>query len=351
MPAHFADHPNVHDVIDTDPAVGWDSLTRMRSKAALYRCETYFREAMADVEAVLGAYTGPLLYRSALVIVKADGLLAGKQRVIHDFLLRHDLWPVAVRQIRFTRMLAREFWRYQLTLASLDRLAVNDWVLTAGPALLLLLRSGGEHDLPASVRLSALKGSANQSEQKPDSLRYLLGQPNRLVNFFHCADEPADIVRELGMLFDRQTRYALFGALAAGQLPPADAEVLETVLTDDAAPRGLDAAEAVRRIVAAVAACDPDQLDPAVRADLHTGLEGMRANRIIAWRPFEAALLASGAELDPWDIAMAGSSFTANDVDGGSKVLVNPDPESWREASGTGQPVPAGELAESNVKG
>ena len=338
MPAHPARHSGVRDVITTDPAVGWDKLTRMRAKARLYRCETYFREAMADVEAVLGAETAPGLYRSALIIIKADGLMAGKQRTIHDFLLRHDLRPVAARQIRFTRMLAREFWRYQLTLASLDRLAVNDWVLTVGPALLLLLRSDGEHDLPASVRLSGLKGNANQSEQKPDSLRYLLGQPNRLVNFFHCADEPADIVRELGMLFGRQTRYALLSALAAGQLSRADAEVLDVALADGSRPRTLDAAEAVRRLAAALAACDQDRLDPVVRADLHTGLEGMRAQRTIAWRPFEAALLASGAELDPWDIAIAGSSFTANDVDGGGKVLVNPDPESWR------RPIPGDNL-------
>jgi len=338
MSAHLARHSGVRDVITTDPAVGWDTLTRMPAKARLYRCETYFREAMADLDAVLGAETAPVLYRSALVIIKADGLIAGKQRTIHDFLLRHDLCPVAARQIRFTRMLAREFWRYQLTLASLDRLAVNDWVLTAGPALLLLLRTDGEHDLPASVRLSGLKGSANQSEQRPDSLRYLLGQPSRLVNFFHCADEPADIVRELGMLFDRQTRYALFGALAAGQLSRADAEVLDAALDDAATPCILDAAEAVRRLAAALAACDQDRLDPAVRADLRTGLEGMRAQQTIAWRPFEAALLASGAELDPWDIAMAGSSFAVNDVDGGSKVLVNADPESWR------RPIPSDEL-------
>jgi hypothetical protein len=53
----------------------------------------------------------------------------------------------------------REWWRYQLTLATLDRLAVNELLLTGAPAL-LLVRDEKASPLPGTVRLTSLKGSA-----------------------------------------------------------------------------------------------------------------------------------------------------------------------------------------------
>ena len=110
---------------------------------------------------------------------------------------------VAARSITFDRLLWRALWQYQLTSATLDRLGVSDRHLAAGPGLLLVLRSTDGHDLPATVRLTSLKGSATLEQQVRGTLRHRLGQANRVLSLLHVADEPADLVRELGVFFDR----------------------------------------------------------------------------------------------------------------------------------------------------
>jgi hypothetical protein len=90
----------------------------------------------------------------------------------------------------------------------------------------------------------------------------------------------------------------------------------------------VDVGESLRRITNAVHDRLP-RLTPVQRDVLTDGLAVIRSGRTVAWRTFEIALLATGAELDPWDVAMVGSSSIDNDVPGGSKVLINPERQSW----------------------
>jgi hypothetical protein len=66
---------------------------------------------------------------------------------------------------------------------------------------------------PASLRLAQRKGHSLPARRRPDDLRSVLRPPNQILNFVHVADEPADIVRELGIFFDRRERRALLAAL------------------------------------------------------------------------------------------------------------------------------------------
>src|SRR5207237_1940393 len=59
----------------------------------------------------------------------------------------------------------------------------------------------------------SLKGPARQAERRPGQIRYRLRNPALLLNFLHTPDEPADAVRELGVLFAADERLALFGEL------------------------------------------------------------------------------------------------------------------------------------------
>lgn len=320
---------NTAQSVEEPCSVEWRTLTRMPLKARLYAQETYFREALTDAEEQLGDSLPDVLWRATLVILKADGLMAGKLGIVHRFVEAHDFGVVAVHPFTFDRLLGRELWRYQLTLASIDRLAVNDWVLTVGPALMLLLRSGDGYDLPGTVRLSSLKGAADLTVQDPDSLRSYLGQPNRLVNFIHCADEPADLVRELGLLVDDVERRRLLAALRTGRIDAHDRSILEDALKRDAAGgRSVAADEALARLAGAVAA----RPGPGTGRVL-TDVERMRRGEKIEWRPFVRDLVALDVALDPWDVAIVGSTFIEYDVPGGSKILTNPTVESWRHGA------------------
>ncbi|KUL39702.1 nucleoside-diphosphate kinase [Streptomyces regalis] len=310
----------------------WSTLTRSQTKRDLYARETYFREGLCDAEEALGAGgLATVLRDTALLMVKPDGLAAGKLPPVLEYLTEHGFTPVAVREFRFQPFHWRELWRYQLTSATLDRLAVNESLLGAGPALFLLLRGEPGHELPGTVRLSTLKGSATLEAQKPGTLRSLLGQPNRVLSYVHVADEPADLLRELGLLFDVPARRALLDSLACGALTAQDKDALDQALERFAAPtRSLASADALSRVAESVAAAAPG---PAAESARHA-LQRMERGERIGWRAFLADLDAAGACPERWDLAVLGTYFIVYDEPGHPKVLANPEPESWKSDAG-----------------
>ncbi|MEU3824018.1 nucleoside-diphosphate kinase [Streptomyces sp. NPDC029080] len=307
----------------------WSALTRSQPKRDLYARETYFREGLYDAEDVLGERLPAALRDSALLMLKPDGLAAGRLLPVLDYLDEHGFRVAAAREFRFQPFHWRELWRYQLTSATLDRLAVNELLLGAGPALFLLLRSEPGHPLPGTVRMSTLKGSATLEAQKPGTLRALLGQPNRVLSYVHVADEPADLLRELGLLFDAADRRALLGALAGDVLSDEDKDTLDRAKERFAGPsRSLDRADVLGRVTRAVEAAAPG---PAADAARHR-LERMARGERVEWRPFLADLAAAGAHPDRWDLAALGTYVIEYDEPGHPKVLTNPDPQSWASA-------------------
>src|SRR4029077_7773503 len=56
-------------------------------------------------------------------------------------------------------------------------------------------------------------GPRRQRERRPGQIRYRLRNPALLLNFLHTPDEPADAVREFGVLFAADERLALSRAL------------------------------------------------------------------------------------------------------------------------------------------
>jgi hypothetical protein len=307
----------------------------MELKAQLYASETYFRESLSDFTEVLGDSLSDTLWRTGLLIVKPDGLAASKLRTICRYLVENHLLVVGSALFSFNPTSAREFWRYQFTLATLDRLAVNDRVLLAGPALLLMLTDARSHDLPTSVRMSLLKGAADLSVQQAGTLRSLLGQPNRLCSMIHCADEPADLIRELGVLLDAPTRRRLLRSIQRQEPSALDRAALEDALRiSDEGRLNLDVESARRRMMAATRACDA-QTPKQARAleTVMSGLDQMGRGGVVAWRRFARALEHLPLQVDPWDIALLGSTFIVLDEPGAAKVLVGPDPEAWRGAN------------------
>ncbi|MET8679636.1 nucleoside-diphosphate kinase [Streptomyces sp. NPDC004647] len=316
--------------------VPWPSLTRIPAKERLYARETYFREGFGDAQDTLGPSLASALHHSALLMLKPDGLAAGKLRPTCAFLEEHGFRVVGVRELGFDRLRWRELWRYQLTTATLDRLAVNEYFLSAGPALLLLLCDNGRHPLPASVRLGTLKGSAGPAGRKPGTLRGALGQSNRVLSLVHTADEPADVVRELGLLFDGPERRALLSGLARGRPTAEHTQELAAALDRYGGPgRSLSGAESLRRVRAAVEARRAAGGTPAGRAErVLARLAEIREGGLIDWRAFARDLEALELTVDRWDLAVLGSHCIRCDEADHPKLLEGPDPEAWIRTTG-----------------
>jgi hypothetical protein len=324
------------------PALDWSALTRSAEKAEHYRDEVYFRESLRTVREVLGQDAGSALWHGATLMMKPDGLAAGKLGTVHGFLRDNGFTVRAVERPELTRFTWRELWRYQLTPSSCDRLAVNDLVLCR-PALLLALRHDDPGGIPATVLLASLKGPADVADQWPGCLRARLAQPTKVFSYVHVADEPVDLVRELGVLLDREPRARVLAALRhrdgehAG-LPDADRRLLAVALeADRRVVRDMDAAAALERAADALATL-PDGARSGPAADrLRTDLDRMRAGGPIAWAPFARALADTGLKLDEWDLALLGASFISTDVPGVGKAIGSVRPDDWRS-----RPGPAG---------
>lgn len=207
----------MHRITDADalPTVrAWHGLTRSPRKRELFAEDLYFREAWADASDVLGEGTGALLSRVALFNFKPDGLVGRRAERTLDFFAQHGFTVVGMAPLRLNRHSMREVWRHDWNVYTTDRLALCSLMHGATETLVLILRDDRfDGVVPASVRLSDLKGSADPEARGPEALRSVLEPPNRVINFNHVADEPADIVRELGIFLDRAERRGLFEAL------------------------------------------------------------------------------------------------------------------------------------------
>ncbi|MEU3662045.1 nucleoside-diphosphate kinase [Streptomyces sp. NPDC032940] len=312
-------------------SIVWDALTRIPTKAGLYEREIYFREGLADAEEILGDRFGELIRSTALLMLKPDGLLTGKLAPILDFLADQRFTPVAAQHVEFTPVLWREMWRYQLTSATLDRLVVTGHVYATGPCLLLFVRDDAPSPIPAAVRLSGLKGSSDPDTRSPDSLRARLRLTNRIINHVHVADEPADLLREIGLLLSPAERRRILRAVADGSMPESDHDRLRAEL-DREIDRlyTLDVEEPLARLepkVRASAAGDAASAETAARVLAWT--ERIRQGRIVPWRAFCADVESLGIDVTDWDLAVLGSVCVASDDPGTAKVIDNPEAGLW----------------------
>lgn len=273
----------------------WRRLSSLDEKWRLYARDPHFRESMWDARRVLGPDLFPVLHQIALLVVKPEALAGRRVDRIMGFAAANDFTPVQIVPFSFTRHVVRELWRYQWNAATIEKMGVADRINCALPTAVLLLRDDRRpRELPAAVRMKSLKGAATPEEREPGSLRGALAAPNRMTTFVHSADEPADVVRELGIFFDRPQRQALLADLADGlasdltgrchaRLKRLEAAAPETDFDPDAA---------WQRILSRASGATAEGL--ALQRDLYAS-----AGAIEWWRFLD---LAERARADEWDV-------------------------------------------------
>jgi hypothetical protein len=188
-----------------DPGPGPLALTSDPDKQRLYLLDPAYRSGHRSFHDALGDLS--VLHRRALAILRPDAFAFRRAHRIVEFLRAHDLVPIAWRPFRFSWHQVLDLWRYQLTKATDDRLGLGCELLTGEPSVLVLLAerrpAGG---IPASVRLWSLKGAFDAQGRGRGTLRDALAVPHRMFGFLHTADEPIDLIREVGVLLSPSRR-------------------------------------------------------------------------------------------------------------------------------------------------
>lgn len=183
--------------------------TTLPAKARLFADDTYFAEGWQDAERLLGPSIEDYGRTHSYLLVKPEALLLGKLPTIRDWLSTNGWDVVAARPLRTNRHTLRGLWRYHWNAVTRQHKDVVDLLFAQSGSLFLLLRSGTAHAEPATQRLAAGKGPAKPAKRSAGELRALLGNHNAYLNFVHSPDEPADLFRELPVLFDATERARL----------------------------------------------------------------------------------------------------------------------------------------------
>lgn len=194
----------------------WKLLTIFGSKKSYFSTETYFRESFFDGHDVGGENIVNLMVRTAVVVLKPEIFASGKTRDVINLIERYDFKLKAFSTVKYDRLKIRETWRYQYSEATIDRMSLVDHLYCLGDAMLLFFEDTSPVlTKPASARLHKLKGASEARLRTPDTLRSIIRIPNGVIRLFHVPDEPADIIREMGILFDRDQRLLIYNQLCS----------------------------------------------------------------------------------------------------------------------------------------
>jgi hypothetical protein len=312
-------------------------MTVLPDKARLYLAEAWFREGWADLVRLGGIRAPSLTHEHALLLFKPDAVVARAIVPALEHLEDAGFAPVAAEPVEWNRHLTRALWLYRFNVASVERMALHDLILFAGPSLLVVLRDlrlGDGDPVPASVRLTAAKGPSRPERRRPDHLRSVLGVTDRMLNLFHTADEPADLVRELAIFLPARERRELIARVLAGSEGMREVRAAVDSLYAQAPRCDFDLNGALERVSTAArrrAAASEDE-DERERWELVAGRAavaraGSREERLELW----TLLRELDPDIDRWERAVIGTwTIDHDEVGDGQQTLGDAPPQAWQ---------------------
>lgn len=271
------------------------TLSVMPEKLALYATDTHFLESWEDLLEV-EPEGDRLLQDVATITFKPDAFAARAVEPALAWLADQGFDVIGAEPLFFDRATIRGIWLYQWNVASRDRKEVVDDLLGAGRSLVVFLRlSAGRRgpNTTASSHLSTIKGPATPHRREPGHLRTHLASPNTLLNFVHTADEPADLVRELGVYFAAPIRRSVYQRFQAGTEALEEALFLAREIGEEIPTHHLD----LQRTLGGLR----HRLGPHDDASLVSLLDDVRAGRADDWRALLVRLAQVGVAPDTWD--------------------------------------------------
>ncbi|MEU4084347.1 nucleoside-diphosphate kinase [Streptomyces aureus] len=202
-------------------------LTHDPVRRHTYPDDVYFREMAAFLDGWEPERTDRALLASTFVMFKPDAVVGRRVEPALAFLAGHGFEPLGALTVRVDARLCRELWRYQINAAPLAVIRAVDMILESGPPCVFVAlrdtRGPRRTGTSAAERLAELKGSSKNRAVNGGSLRGALGCELMCLNFAHAPDDPADLIREVGVLLPGRRERAL-SLLAADVSPQGAAE-------------------------------------------------------------------------------------------------------------------------------
>lgn len=315
--------------------IQWRTLTVSPRKSDVFQEDLYFRECWADVQELLGEAAPALLGSTALLSFKCDGVAGRRMTRTLEFLTEHGFVVIGLAPVRLNRHSMRELWRFNWHVYPTDRLNLMSVMHAATDSLLLLLHDTRyDTSVPGATRLADLKGAADPGKRRPHELRSVLEPPNSVINFVHVADEPADVVRELGIFLDRPQRREL---LASGRWDSDTnlmRQALEAVrdLERRYPPHDFDLRAALRRLSA----------DPSVTAaGLDRVVAATTGGPAMSWDELVSVVGPAGARSSVWDFVCVAAAVLPAKRESLTDLLPAVSAAQWRAAHSGAPRTPA----------
>ncbi|MGW1894336.1 nucleoside-diphosphate kinase [Streptomyces sp. NPDC002004] len=320
------------------------SLSADRDKRTRYAEDTYVQESTGQLAGLTGDVDG-FARDHGVLLLKPDAVRARRLTAAIDWLEQGGYRIVCARRVLLDRHMVRALWYFQWNIASPERRRVADLLTTSCPSLVLVVRGAARPDVPVPVDLTHRKGPTDPGRRAPGQLRYVLGRYTYLLNLVHTADEPADVLRELGVYFAEDERADVFAEALDGRDRGGDARALADRICRGAGARSLALGDAVVRLDQdAGALLDRGGLPAEARRALaeargrihDEGDDGVAALLRTAWR--------HRLPLDDWSVVVAGAWVLPMRRPGGTALLEGVPPERWRrhtEAAHRTGPTPA----------
>ena len=307
-----------------------ERLSSSTAKRRLYAEDPHFRAGYVSFANAVGSEAvTDLTWPLASVILKPESLAGRTAGACCTFLFGHGFVPLAAAAVHISSLAVRELWRYQINVATEERLYAMDRIFASGPSVYLAFRYPGGGRSASSV-LDAIKGPSEPSKRAPWHLRASIGaRPSRLLTHIHAAEEPADVIRDLGVLFDMPQRQELVRSLQRGGIKRDRMIAIVNDAANRYPPHDLDPARSISRLRSAI--------DSAV--DQGTGAAATLASNWLAaaergaasdWQCFVESLCTIDIDVTAWDLITIGSEVMTMDLVDECRLLTSSAPADRR---------------------
>ena len=188
-------------------------LTPNEIKAHTFARDENYRTALNDARQcwTSSASLHRFLWNISSLLLRPDAIAGGESVRVLPVLRQLGCIPVCARPVQLSLSQTRELWRYQANVSTQERLRLLDLIMTSGQSLYILFRDLTQRmSAPATVHLTYLKGTAIVKNRRASHLRTLAGpRISNILSYVHIADDPADMMREMMLLFPQRRWLSL----------------------------------------------------------------------------------------------------------------------------------------------
>lgn len=193
-----------------------EQLSKDQLKIDLYSLDPYFRRSWMDCEKLFPNTDINILNNFCSILLKPEVFVTGKAEVVLDLLESSGFIPIYAQEITFSEFVQSELWRFQINAYPKERLEFIEWLASNGRAFYLILKDENiDTDTlnSACTRLTKLKGTTFDLGRNTNTFRSKLNHEVSYINYIHTADDALELIRELGIVFNSNTRKIIFEKL------------------------------------------------------------------------------------------------------------------------------------------